>query len=295
MSDLQGLFAAAITPFDAQGDFQPEWQAQHFSWLQQHGVEGVLVTGTNGEGPSLSYAERCAVIDAAVANRGGLQLLAGTGTSSLNETIALSRYALQAGVDAVLLLPPYYFRDADEAGLVAYFRAVCDALPADGRMLFYHIPRYTGVPISPGLISSLRESHPQQCYGLKDTGGDATATGAMVREFPDLCVLGGSDHLVAANLRAGVRGQISGLANAVPDLLAALFRAFRAGEPVDPWQERLTAVQQLVKRYPVHAATKLIAAERMGLPPISVKPPLRNLTAAEQESLRSELATTLEL
>lgn len=293
MSDLHGIFAAAITPFDAQGVFQPDWQAQHLAWLQQHGIEGVLVTGTNGEGPSLSYAERCAVIDATVTHRGALQLIAGTGTPSLSETIALSRYALEAGMDAVLLVPPYYFRDAEEAGLVAYFRAVCDALPRDSRVLLYHIPRYTGVPITPGLIASLRESHPQQCYGLKDTGGDATHTGMLVREFPELCVLGGSDHLVAANLRVGVRGQISGLANAVPDLLSGLVRAFRAGEPIDEWQERIVAVQRLVKRYPLHAATKLIAAERMGLPPVSVKPPLRNLTAAEQDALRAELAATL--
>lgn len=295
MSDLHGIFAAAITPFDAQGIFQPDWQAQHFAWLQQHGIEGVLVAGTNGEGPSLSYAERCAVIDAAVRNRGGLQLIAGTGTASLAETIALSRYAVEAGVDAVLLLPPYYFRDADEAGLIAYFRAVCDALPPHGRMLFYHIPRYTAVPITHGLIASLRESHPQQCYGLKDTGGDATHTGGLVREFPDFCVLGGSDHLVADNLRVGVRGQISGLANAVPDLLASLFRAFRAGEPVDAWQARIIAVQQVVKQYPLHAAIKLIAAARSGLPPIAVKPPLRNLTAAEQRALRAALTDTLAL
>jgi 4-hydroxy-tetrahydrodipicolinate synthase len=291
LSDLQGIFAAAITPFDAQGVFQPDWQAQHFAWLQQHGVEGVLVCGTNGEGPSLSYAERCAVIDAAVCNRGALQLAAGTGTTSVAETIALSRYALEAGVDAALLLPPYYFRDADEDGLIAYFRAVCDGLPPDGRMLFYHIPRYTGVPISSGLIRSLRESHPQQCYGLKDTGGDATHTGALVQEFPDLCVMGGSDHLVADNLRVGVRGQISGLANAIPDLLSGLFRAFRSGEPVDEWQAQITAVQRIAKQYPLHAAIKLIAADRMGLPPIAVKPPLRNLTAAEQSALRAELAT----
>lgn len=293
MSDLHGIFAAAITPFDAQGVFQPDWQAQHLAWLQQHGIQGVLVAGTNGEGPSLSYAERCAVIDAAVQHHGALQLIAGTGTPSLNETVALSRYALEAGVDAVLLVPPYYFRDAEETGLVAYFRAVCDALPSDSRVLLYHIPRYTGVPITTGLLASLRASHPQQCYGLKDTGGDAAHTGALVREFPELCVLGGSDHLVAANLRVGVRGQISGLANAVPDLLVGLARAFQAGEPVDAWQERIVAVQQLVKRYPLHSATKLIAAERMGLPPVSVRPPLRDLTPAEHDALRAELAATL--
>lgn len=293
MADLHGIFAAAVTPFDRQGVFQPAWQAQHFAWLERHGIQGVLVAGTNGEGPSLSYAERCAVIDAAVAHRGGMQLLAGTGTTSLSETIALSRYALAAGVDAVLVLPPYYFTDADESGLLAYYRALCDALPPDGRMLFYHIPRYTGVPIGPGLIAGLRESHPQQCYGLKDTGGDASATGATVREFPELCVLGGSDHLVAANLQAGVRGQISGLANAVPDLLAGLFRAARSGEPVEPWQARIVAVQQLVKQYPLHAAIKLIAAERLGAEPIAVKPPLRELSADEQAALRAALPTLL--
>lgn len=293
MADLHGIFAAAVTPFDQQGRFQLEWQRDHFAWLHENGIEGVLVAGTNGEGPSLSYDERCAVIEAAVKHRGPLQLAAGTATPSLQETIELSRFALEAGVDAVLVLPPYYFRDAPTAGLIRYFRALCDALPPDGRLLFYHIPRVSGVPISHELVAALRESHPEQAYGLKDTGGDATETGKLVAAFPDLQVMGGSDHLMADNLRAGVRGQISGLANAFPELFAGLMRAFRAGEPVDEWQERIKRVQAIARNYPQHSGIKAIASFRAGLDRAYVKPPLLDLTDAERDTLLHEIETAL--
>ncbi|WP_029214667.1 dihydrodipicolinate synthase family protein [Kallotenue papyrolyticum] len=290
MQELHGVFVAAVTPFDARGVFQPAWQADHFAWLQEQGVDGVLVAGTNGEGPSLSIEERRAVIDAAVKHRGRLRLIAGTGTPSLSETIALSRYACEAGVDAVLIVPPYYFRDVPTAGLVRYYRAVCDALPAHGRMLFYHIPRVSGVPIDHELIAEVRRSHPQQCYGIKDTGGDAEATARLVQAFPALHVLGGSDHLMAANLQAGVRGQISGLANAFPELFVALWQAYRDGEPVIQFQQQIAAIQSVVKRYPLHAATKALAAWRAGLSPINVKPPLLELEPEQRALLHRAIA-----
>lgn len=289
MDELHGVFVAAVTPFDARGVFQPAWQADHFAWLQEQGVDGVLVAGTNGEGPSLSADERRAVIDAAVRHRGRLQVIAGTGTPSLSETIALSRYACEVGVDAVLIVPPYYFRDVPSAGLARYYRAVCDALPPRGRMLFYHIPRVSGVPIDHELIADLMRSHPQQCYGLKDTGGDADETRRLIQAFPGLQVLGGSDHLMAANLRAGVRGQISGLANAFPELFVALWRAYHRGEPVNELQERITTLQRIVKRYPLHAATKALAALRAGLPSIGVKPPLLELEPEQRALLQREI------
>jgi 4-hydroxy-tetrahydrodipicolinate synthase len=289
MNELQGLFVAAVTPFAERGTFQPDWQAAHFAWLQGQGVDGVLVAGTNGEGPSLSSAERRAVIDAAVTNRGSLHLIAGTGTPSLEETSALSRYALEAGVDAVLVVPPFYFRDAPIDGLIRYYRALCDAI--DGRMLFYHIPRVSGVPIPHDVIRAVRDSHPQQCYGIKDTGGDPAQTAELVRTFGDWCVLGGSDHLMRDNLKAGVRGQISGLANAFPELFVGLLRAFKTNEPLDHRHERIVAVQHLAKRYPHHAAIKALVAQRVGLAPSFVKPPLVDLTAEQHAALQREIAT----
>jgi 4-hydroxy-tetrahydrodipicolinate synthase len=291
MEDVQGIFVAAVTPFDVHGTFQPAWQADHFMWLQQHGIEGVLVAGTNGEGPSLSADERRAVIDAAVKNRGRLQLIAGTGTPSLAETIALSRYALEAGVDAVLIVPPYYFRDAPEAGLIRYYSALCDALPPDGRMLFYHIPAVSGVSIAHEVIANVRRTNPRQCYGIKDTGGDPAQTRELVTTFPQFQVLGGSDHLMAANLRAGVKGQISGLANAFPELFSGLMRAFRAGEDLAEWETRIAAIRSIVKRYPQHAATKTLTAWRAGLPRVCVKPPLAEMASEQRAALQHEITS----
>ena len=287
MNELHGLFVAAVTPFDEGGAFQGEWQAAHFRWFEEQGIDGVLVGGTNGEGPSLSADERRAVIDRAVQHRGSVQLVAGTGTPSLQETIALSRYALDQGVDAVLVIPPYYFRDAPETGLIRYYRSLCDAL--DGRMLFYHIPRVSGVSITRGLIEHVRASHPQQCHGIKDTGGDPGQTAEVVGAFGDWCVLGGSDHLMLANLQAGVRGQISGLANAFPELFVRLLRAFRSGGGAEPIQDQIVKLQAILKRYPHHAALKAIVADRIDLPHSFVKPPLIDLTDEQRAALLREI------
>jgi 4-hydroxy-tetrahydrodipicolinate synthase len=284
------MFTATVTPFDERGVFQPEWQAQHLAWLQARGIEGVVVAGTNGEGPSLSADERRAVIDTAVANRGTLHLIVGTGTPSLEDTISLSRYALEAGADAAMIVPPYYFRNVPEDGLLRYYRAVCDALPPTARIVLYHIPSVSGVPITHSLIAGLLESHPDQCYGIKDTSGDAAQTGALIAAFPQLHVLGGSDHLTAANLRAGVEGQISGLANAFPELFAGLIAAFRAGGNIDVWQARIDAVRAITGRYPQLAAIKALAAWRAELPSIAVKPPLGQLTPAQRATLQDDIA-----
>lgn len=287
MNGLHGLFVAAVTPFDTQGTLQPDWQAAHFRWLEEQGIDGVLVGGTNGEGPSLSADERCAVIDRAVQHRGSMQLIAATGTPSLQETIALSRYALDQGVDAVLVIPPFYFRDVSETGLIRYYQSLCDAI--DGRMLFYHIPRVSGVSITHGLIKHVRASHPQQCYGIKDTGGDPAQTAELVGAFGDWCVLGGSDHLMLANLQAGVRGQISGLANAFPDLFVRLLRAFRSRGDAEAIQDQIVKLQAILKRYPHHAALKAIAAERLDLSRSFVKPPLIDLTDEQRAALLQEI------
>jgi 4-hydroxy-tetrahydrodipicolinate synthase len=157
-------------------------------------------------------------------------------------------------------------------------------------MLFYHIPGVSGVPITHEVIAHVRRSNPQQCYGLKDTGGDPAQTRELVSAFPQLQVLGGSDHLMAANLRAGVRGQISGLGNAFPELFSGLMQAFRSGQDTSRWESRITAVREVVKRYPQHAATKTLTTWRSGLPQVYVKPPLVELAAEQRAALQREIA-----
>jgi 4-hydroxy-tetrahydrodipicolinate synthase len=159
-----------------------------------------LLTGTTGEGPSLSIQERLLIYRAAIDVRQslpGFLLLAGTGTPSLEDTIFLAKEAFSLGFDGVVVLPPYYFRNATDEGLFTWFCHVLDkAIPTDGALLAYHIPPVTGVGFSLDLLARLKDSYPNQFLGLKDSSGDAEWARALGARFgTDLTVLNGNDRL----------------------------------------------------------------------------------------------------
>jgi 4-hydroxy-tetrahydrodipicolinate synthase len=173
MSELPHTVPATVTPFKKGGlELDPDWVPQHLAYLEKRGADGVLALGTNGEGPSLSQEERRQVIDAVLRARGGLRVFVGTGCASLTDTIAISRYALDKGADAVMVVPPFYFKEPAPEGLIAYYDAVFRALPREGKVILYNIPSYSGVEIVDGLVDALAERYAEQLLGIKDTSGD---------------------------------------------------------------------------------------------------------------------------
>ena len=132
MTDLPRVVPAAVTPFSLGGaELQLDFIPQHMAYLEHRGADGLLTLGTNGEGVSLSMQERKDVIDAVLTHRGRLQIFAGTGCAALPETVELSRYAIERGVDAVMIVPPFYFKSIETPGLIAYYEAVLSALKAN--------------------------------------------------------------------------------------------------------------------------------------------------------------------
>ena len=119
----QGLLAPLLTPFNDDGAIAHDLFVAHAHTLLQQGCVGLVPFGTTGEGPSVGVGERIAALDALV--DGGVpaeSLLVGTGTTSLTDTIALTLHAQGLGVEGVLVLPPFYFRSASEAGIQAVLR-----------------------------------------------------------------------------------------------------------------------------------------------------------------------------
>lgn len=290
MRELTGVICATLTPFASEhGGVDEGWIANHLRFLEQHGVSGVLALGTTGEGPSMSLEERKRVLDVVLEQRGELAVIAGTGCAALPETIALSRYALERGADAVLVVPPFYFKDVPEAGLLTYYRAVCDALPGDARLLLYHIPQVTGVPISPGVIEGLLQSHRRQVYGLKDSSGDMLYLTSLLQDYPRLRVLVGNETQASNGLADGAVGMISALANAWPGVVGAVWKAHQEQGDIH------TAQGELTRLFHACAGTRppLLKAAMpwvSNLPRTSVRAPLSNLSEAEAEHLRDALA-----
>ena len=114
---LHGLLTAILTPFDARGTLALEHFPALLDFQRRAGVDGVIVCGTNGEGTSLSTNERKQALETVLANRQDLAVVAGTGSASLTEAIELTQHAAQSGADAVLVLPPFFFKNPDAGAL----------------------------------------------------------------------------------------------------------------------------------------------------------------------------------
>jgi len=150
----RGVFCAALTPVDA--DLRPDHArfVEHCRRLVDDGCTGVAILGTTGEANSFSTGERKALLEAAI--EGGLkpqQLLPGTGVTALTETVELTRHALSMGVDTVVMLPPFYYKDVSEEGLFAAYAETIERVgDARLRVVLYHIPQVSALPIPFGLI-----------------------------------------------------------------------------------------------------------------------------------------------
>lgn len=232
MTEISGVFAPMVTPFRTDGvtiDFA--WIPYHLQYLQEQGLDGVVPMGTTGEGPSLSVDERKALLDTVMARRGTLKVVPGVGTPSLTETIDLVRHAFAAGAESVLVLPPYYWRNVSDEGLLSYFRTLCDeALSPGQRIMLYHIPQISGVPITLNVLDDLYETHGECILGLKDSTGHVNSFLQFMHRYPNLRVFVGSDRLVGVAYELGVAGTITAAANLVPRAIQEIRARASRGE-----------------------------------------------------------------
>lgn len=220
---------------DSQGRFDDALNKEYLAYLAENGVEGVLVLGTTGEFASFSVAERKLILESFLRHRGRLPIIAHVGTPNLPETLDLLEHAISAGADAVLVIPPFYFKNVNADGLAGYFEPILKAsrLP----VVLYNIPQISGVPITSELLYRLAPY--DTLYGVKDSHSKGDALTALIREFPSLKIFTGVYSNVAADLCEGGAGAITGNGSVLPRETAAIFDAWRSGG--DPWaaQKRL--------------------------------------------------------
>lgn len=283
MANISGVFTAIATPFDADGHLALGLLPGLLHYQSAAGIDGVVIAGTNGEGTSLSVAERHGLLEVAMAHRGRLGVIAATGAAGITDAVDLTDHACDLGASAVLVLPPFFFKNPPVDGLLAYFRRILEVSTVP--VLLYSIPQFSAVPVTHGILDALA-GHPR-LLGLKDSSGDWPGTEAFIKRG-DVSVFAGSDDLLARALRAGAPGVISGTANAVPELVAGVYRAHRDGGDVDAAQARLDAARTVLCKYPLLAANKAVINHR-GLGPVHVRPPLADLAASQVAELIAEL------
>lgn len=287
------VFAPALTPFHADQRINRPAFVAFCRWLLAQGA-GLAVFGTNSEANSLALDEKRMLLDdLAEAGVPGDALLPGVGLCALPETIALAQQAVAQGCAGVLALPPFYFKPASEDGLFdAYARIIEGVASPALRLYLYHIPQFTGVPITLGLIERLRKAYPHTVVGIKDSSGDWANTESLLREFPGFEVFPASESLLPQALPLGAAGCISATANVQAGAIAAALRAF--GTPgFDAAAAALPPVRQVFQGHPMIPALKHVVARHFGDDGWRhVRPPLRAAEPAWSAVLDAQLAAT---
>lgn len=293
---LSGVYAAALTPLSADQSLAIEDIAKLLDFLARRGCHGALLLGTTGEGPSFSRQEKIEVWKAALAvhkSHPKFHLLAGTGTPSLDETIDLTRTAFDLGLDAVVVLPPYFYRGASEEGLFNWYNQVLlKAVPAGGFLFVYHIPQVTGVTLTLDLFARLKDAYPERFAGLKDSTGNPEVSRQLGERFgKDLCVFTGNDKLFSSALENKASGCITYLANIRSQDLRLVWDAFEKNERDAQAQTRLDAARSIVDNYqPAAASLKVLIARVYHFRRWAVRPPLVPLSEERAEKLIEELS-----
>lgn len=290
----KGVLAAVLTPMD--GDLRPDHAAfaAHCQKLLAAGCHGLSVFGTTGEANSLSVDERLAALEALLES--GVPagtLLPGTGSCALTDTVRLSRAALEAGVNGVLVLPPFYYKNVGDDGLFRFFAEVVERVGDDRlRLYLYHIPQMTNIDLGLPLISRLIEAYPGVIAGTKDSSGDRERIMTLCGEFPGFSVLAGTETLLLETLRSGGEGCISATVNVTSRLARRVYDAHASGldGEAEALQRRLSQLRGSIEAYPVIPALKVLMADLTGDEAWrNLRPPLSGLDERHAKDLLSDL------
>jgi len=221
-----GSLVAIVTPF-RKGKVDEQALADLIEWQIASGTNGIVPCGTTGESATLSHDEHNRVIELTVeVVRRRVPVVAGTGSNSTDEAIALTKHAKQAGADAALLITPYYNKPTQE-GLYRHYRAVAEAV--DLPLVLYNIPGRTGVNMLPATIARLTTL--PTIVGVKEGSGSVQQASDLVLMCGDrLTVLAGDDALTLPMMAVGGKGVITVTANIAPAEMAGLVKAFAEGK-----------------------------------------------------------------
>jgi 4-hydroxy-tetrahydrodipicolinate synthase len=279
------LYVAAVTPCDSHGRFDDGLYRDMMPYFKERGVDGVLVLGTTGEFPSFSVAERKKVAETALKHRSGLEMIVQVGTPNLPETLDLLTHAQANGADQLLCIPPFYFKNPSTEGLTKYYSQVLEAskIPVN----LYHYPGMSAVPITPQLLHSLE--HYPNLAGIKDSTGNADEYASLVKEFPKLNIMTGTENNLPAALAAG-KGAILVSANLFPKQASACFEAQRKGQDVAAAYAKLREVNALSRVQGGGGAAAIkFALTAYGFRESYVRPPQLDLTTAQKAQLQPKL------
>lgn len=221
MNTLRGSIVPMVTPFTEQGAFDEPTYRELIDWQVESGSHGISCAGTTGEPSSLTIVEREYLLEVTVEQvRGRVPTVLGTGSTNHAETMRLTKHAERLGVDAALVIVPYYNKPSQQ-GLYEHFRTVADSV--DIPIIVYNIPGRTGVNMEPATLARLRRDCPN-IVGVKESNKNFEQVSHVLHHCGrDFNVYSGIEELCFPMLALGGAGHISATANLMPREVAELF------------------------------------------------------------------------
>jgi 4-hydroxy-tetrahydrodipicolinate synthase len=233
MAAISGVLTAMVTPFDDGGAVDLEAARRLARYLVEHGSHGLVVSGTSGESPTLSDDEKLALLGAVKDEIGGeATIVCGSGSNDTRHTVELTRAVVAAGVDAVLVVTPYYNKP-NRAGLRAHFEAAA-AAAGDTPMLLYNIPSRCVINLDPDFLAELAEI--DNVVGVKQANNDELGP------VEGLDVLAGNDNIFLRCLEVGGTGGILVSSHLVGPEMRELYDA-ATGDDLDRAREIDESIQ----------------------------------------------------
>ncbi|MCY4091296.1 MAG: dihydrodipicolinate synthase family protein [Caldilineaceae bacterium] len=287
MSKFRGIFPAIITPMTAEGGLNEEAFRQVMEFNIQAGVQGFWVAGGTGESILLDDAENRRIAEiAADQSQGRIANIMHVGAPTTERAARLAEHAAKAGVEAICCVPPFFYTQSDK-GVVEHYRVVAAA--ADLPFFVYNLPSATGVEITPELMAKIQEGVPQLA-GLKHSAPYIP----YVKTFAEMglsCLIGNA-RLMLPGLLIGATGCVDGPPNMAPELWAAIWRAYEAGdiEAARAAQEKASSVSEaLALPAKFHGVIKAVIGQRLGIDCGDPRPPGEPLTADERAALAKKV------
>lgn len=284
-----GVYAAVLTPIHSDFICDHKKLSSHCFELIGRGCTGVALFGTTGEGPSFSLGERIEVLQKIILE--GLdpkKVILANGSSGIQDTIALGREALKYGCAALLVAPPSFYKNITDVGVLTFYREIIRKIAnPDLRIILYHIPQFSGVPISLKAIETLRNEFPEIVIGIKESEGNLSFTKSILKAFPGFKVFVGNEKQIIESVHLGGAGTICGIANLYPELICSLYNQGKKADCPNPIA--IEAVFKALNGVTFIPAAKALMEKREGKIWHSLRPPLIPLSTIQNEQFISAL------
>jgi len=262
---LNGVYSASLTPLTA--SFEPNLPVlvRHAQWLLESGSDGVALLGSTGEANSLTIEQRLAIIELSAKELPPDRLMMGTGSCALQDAVHLTKASIDAGVYAVLLLPPFYYKPQSDKSVLRFFSELISSVDDTRlRIIFYNFPKLSGYNFSVKILQELKQRFGDIATGIKDSSGDWGNMLNVAQNVPDFMVYAGTETFLLEILREGGVGCISATANLTAPECQRVYQAWKNNKQkvAEQAQMELSELRKTLENFPFVSELKSLFASQ---------------------------------